>query len=48
MNLQFETKLCAAAPLPTVAEENLDVDLERVVWDPEYRRIVIERLKDHG
>lgn len=48
MNLQFDTKLCAAAALVTLSEESADVDLERIIWDPEYRRIVIERLKDHG
>jgi hypothetical protein len=25
-------------------EENDDIDLEKVVWDPRYRRAVIERI----
>ena len=47
MNLQFETNLRAAAA-PALLDENVDVDLERVIWDLEYRRIIIERLNDHG
>lgn len=47
MNLQLETTV-TAAPLPLLTEEPAEVDLERVVWDPEYRRIVIERLKEQG
>ncbi len=47
MNLQLETAI-AAAPLPLLTEEPAEVDLDRVVWDPEYRRIVIERLKEQG
>ena len=47
MNLQLDTTI-AAAPLPLLPEEPAEVDLERVVWDPEYRRVVIERLKEQG
>jgi hypothetical protein len=27
-----------------MADEDDDIDLEKVVWDPRYRRAVIERL----
>ena len=37
-----------AKPLPPGPEPELKIDLERLVWDPEYREIMRRRLKPLG
>ena len=37
---------CDEAPAPRPGDQ--DIDLDRVVWDPEYRREVLESLRAAG